>query len=68
MSSIQKLDLKMTASEYALWEQEQTEKHEYYAGEVFSQAGGTAHAKTGRSMASTRNRGDRGRHPVGEFG
>jgi len=52
MSSIQKLDLKMTASEYALWEREQTEKHEYYAGEVFSQAGGTRrHSLIGLNIA-----------------
>lgn len=53
MSSIQKLDLKMTASEYALWEREQTEKHEYYAGEVFSQAGGTRrHSLKGSNVLS----------------
>lgn len=53
MSSIQKLDLKMTASEYALWEREQTEKHEYYAGEVFSQAGGTRrHSLIGSNVLS----------------
>ena len=41
LSSAEKLDLKMTAEEYAAWEREQTERHEFYAGEVFSQAGGT---------------------------
>ena len=52
MSSIPKLDWKMTASEYALWEREQTEKHEYYAGEVFSQAGGTRrHSLIGSNIA-----------------
>lgn len=53
MSSIQKLDLKMTASEYAIWEREQTDKHEYYAGEVFSQAGGTRrHSLIGANVLS----------------
>jgi Uma2 family endonuclease len=52
MSSVPKLDLKMTASEYALWEREQTDKHEYYAGEVFSQAGGTRrHSLIGSNIA-----------------
>ena len=41
MSSAEKLDLKMTAAEYADWEREQPERHEYFAGQVFSQAGGT---------------------------
>jgi Uma2 family endonuclease len=41
MSSAEKLDLRMTAEEYAQWERDQTERHEFYAGEVFSQAGGT---------------------------
>lgn len=41
MSSAEKLDRKMTAEEYAAWERVQTERHEFYAGEVFSQAGGT---------------------------
>lgn len=42
----------MTASQYALWEREQTEKHEYYAGEVFSQAGGTRrHSLIGLNIA-----------------
>lgn len=31
----------MTPAEYAVWEREQVERHEYYDGEVFSQAGGT---------------------------
>ena len=53
MSSIPKLDLKMTAAEYALWEREQTEKHEYHAGEVFSQAGGTRrHSLIGSNVLS----------------
>ena len=32
---------KMTAAEYLEWERQQTERHEFYDGEVFSQAGGT---------------------------
>jgi len=31
----------MTPQEYATWERDQVERHEFYAGEVFSQAGGT---------------------------
>jgi Uma2 family endonuclease len=41
MSSAEKLSLRMSADEYALWERQQPDRHEYYAGEVFSQAGGT---------------------------
>jgi hypothetical protein len=33
----------MTVEEYLAWEETQTERHEFYAGEVFSQAGGTRH-------------------------
>ena len=32
---------KMAAAEYLEWERQQTERHEFYDGEVFSQAGGT---------------------------
>jgi Uma2 family endonuclease len=32
---------KITAAEYLEWERQQTERHEFYDGEVFSQAGGT---------------------------
>jgi len=49
MSSAEKLDLKMSPSAYTLWEQEQTERHEYYNGEVFAQAGGTR----GHSLIAT---------------
>lgn len=31
----------MTAAEYLEWERQQTERHEFFDGEVFSQAGGT---------------------------
>jgi len=31
----------MTIQEYLAWEREQTERHEYFSGEVFLQAGGT---------------------------
>ncbi len=41
MSSAEKLNSKMTVQEYLAWERTQTERHEYFAGEVFSQAGGT---------------------------
>ena len=48
----QKLDLRMTAAEYAVWEREQTERHEFYRGEVFSQAGGTRrHSQIGTNIA-----------------
>ncbi len=41
MSTAEKSNLKMSAAEYLAWERTQTERHEYFAGEVFSQAGGT---------------------------
>ncbi len=41
MSTAEKLNLKMSAAEYLAWERTQTERHEYFSGEVFSQAGGT---------------------------
>lgn len=41
MSSAEKLDRKMTPQQYAAWEREQVVRHEYFAGEVFAQAGGT---------------------------
>ena len=33
--------LLMTAVEYFAWEAEQTERHDYYQGEVFAMAGGS---------------------------
>ena len=42
---------KMTLEEYEVWEREQTERHEYWGGEVFSQAGGTrAHSLIGANI------------------
>jgi Uma2 family endonuclease len=41
MSSAEKLDRKMAPQQYAAWEREQPVRHEYFAGEVFAQAGGT---------------------------
>lgn len=41
MSSAERLTRRMTADEYAVWEREQTERHEFFDGEVYSQAGGT---------------------------
>lgn len=41
MSSAIRLTKKMTLEEYEVWEREQTERHEYWGGEVFSQAGGS---------------------------
>ena len=40
-STAKKLSLEMSAADYLVWERTQTERHEYFAGEVFSQAGGT---------------------------
>ncbi len=41
MSGVVRLNLRMTEAEYAIWERDQVVRHEFYAGEVFSQAGGT---------------------------
>ena len=41
MSAAEKLISKMSAEEYLAWERTQPERHEYFGGEVFSQAGGT---------------------------
>lgn len=41
MSSAQKSINLMSVEEYVAWEREQVERHEYYDGQVFSQAGGT---------------------------
>ncbi len=52
MSPAEKLERKMTALEYSEWEREQTERHEFYDGEVFSQAGGTRkHSQVGTNAA-----------------
>ncbi len=40
MSTSAQLPQKMTAAEYLVWERQQTERHEFYDGEVFSQADG----------------------------
>jgi len=54
MSAAEKIQLKMTVEEYLVWERQQTERHEFYAGEVFSQAGGTRkHSLIGTNIAST---------------
>lgn len=43
---------KMTAAEYLDWERQQVERHEFYDGEVFSQAGGTRrHSLIGTNAA-----------------
>ena len=41
MSSAPKSSNRMSVEEYLVWEREQVQRHEYYNGEVFSQAGGT---------------------------
>jgi Uma2 family endonuclease len=51
MSSVQKSINLMSVEEYLAWEREQVEKHEYYGGEVFSQAGGTRrHSLVGSNL------------------
>ncbi len=41
----------MSVEEYLAWEREQDERHEYYHGEVFSQAGGTRrHSLVGSNL------------------
>ena len=51
MSSAIRITGKMTREEYELWERSQPERHEYSAGEVFSQAGGTRnHSLIGTNM------------------
>ncbi len=44
--------LQMTEAEYIAWERQQPERHEYWRGEVFSQAGGTRrHSLVGTNAA-----------------
>lgn len=48
---------KMTAAEFLDWERQQVERHEFYDGEVFSQAGGTRRhsliaTNTGRAIGN----------------
>jgi Uma2 family endonuclease len=51
MSSAIRLTKKMTLEEYEVWEREQTERHEYWGGEVFSQAGGSrSHSLIGANI------------------
>lgn len=50
------LGLRMTPQEYADWDREQAERHEYYAGEVLSQAGGMRrHSLIGSNILSGMN-------------
>ena len=52
MSSTLPQPSRMTPQEYLQWEREQVERHEFYDGEVFSQAGGTRnHSLIGMNMA-----------------
>ncbi|TWT94552.1 Uma2 family endonuclease [Stieleria varia] len=61
MTPAEKPGLRMTAQEYAEWERQQTERHEFYNGDVFSQAGGTRrHSLIGTNIASSINRVLRG--------
>ena len=44
----------MTATEYFAWEADQTERHDYYHGEVFAMAGGSdAHNTASLNLASS---------------
>ncbi len=44
--------MQMTEAEYIAWERQQPERHEYWRGEVFSQAGGTRrHSLVGTNAA-----------------
>lgn len=50
MSSAEKR-MPMTLAEYLEWEPLQTEKHEFWEGQVFSQAGGTRrHSLVGSNL------------------
>ena len=52
MSTSARSPRKMTAAEYLEWERQQTERHEFFGGEVFSQAGGTRnHSLIGTNTA-----------------
>lgn len=53
MSTVKKLDQAMTLAQYVEWERQQTVRHEFYRGEVFSQAGGTRrHSQIGTNAAA----------------
>lgn len=53
MNSGPKSEIRMTAAEYLAWERQQTERHEFLAGEVFLQAGGTrCHSLISTNLAS----------------
>ena len=63
MSSVPKSELRMTAAEYLEWERQQDQKHEFLAGEVFLQAGGTRRhsliaTNTTRSLGNALSSGD----------
>ncbi len=52
MSTARKVDQLMTLAQYEEWEKRQTVRHEFYQGEVFSQAGGTRrHSQIGLNAA-----------------
>lgn len=52
MSTTRKVDQLMTLAQYEEWEKRQTVRHEFYQGEVFSQAGGTRrHSQIGLNVA-----------------
>lgn len=52
MNSTARIQPTMTPEEYADWERQQPERHEYFAGELFSQAGGTRrHSLIGTNAA-----------------
>ncbi len=52
MITARKVDQVMTLAQYEEWEKQQTVRHEFYQGEVFSQAGGTRrHSQIGLNAA-----------------
>ncbi|MGB7346765.1 MAG: Uma2 family endonuclease [Pirellulaceae bacterium] len=61
MSSSGNVDLRMTALEYAAWELEQQERHEFFEGKVVSLAGGTRrHSLIGSNIAGELGRLSKG--------
>lgn len=52
MSRAEKTASRMTAAAYAIWEREQSERHEFYEGEFFLRVGGTRqHSLIGTNVA-----------------
>ncbi|MFY8201617.1 MAG: hypothetical protein ACOVLE_13150 [Pirellula staleyi] len=65
MSSAIRITKKMTLEEYEGWKREQTERHEYWGGEVFSQAGGSRiHSLIGANILGEVRQILRGNHSI----